>query len=326
VVGPLLLVPAFALEAGSLFFLAAGNQGWSMLAVFLALHTLACGLLSQGTWALLPAVLRRPKKYTALLFGMLSFFIPGLGCVGVTLVAVFLRRNYGPRLGRQFTLVPLPTFELFNERDAPPSSVRLRTHITSGAPVDTRIRALLSMQHMPIRYAARDLREAMAEPVDELRLLAYRIRESYEKRLMERIHRMSEKYEASADTQTKAVAAKSITELYVELIYQNLVEGQMRRYALEQAMHYSLEATATLPNDAGLWVIRGRACMLANDYQAAEHAFSRAIENGIPDQKVRIYLAELAFQRQEFGAVRRIAADLRQQGTLGSWQSAIDYW
>lgn len=112
-------------------------------------------------------------------------------------------------------------------------------------PLDLRMKALLIIQNRPTRYTENLLREALGDPFEDLRLLAYGILASKEKQISQRIHDVLNTLNLAIEqTQTEAayIATRELAELYWELTYQNLVQGGMRAYALEQVQHYAAQA------------------------------------------------------------------------------------
>ena len=66
-----------------------------------------------------------------------------------------------------------------------------------------------------------------------------------------------------------------------------------------------LESTGIVPEDAGLWFLKGKLLIYKRD-PAAEAALHRAVAQGIEESRVLAYLGQMAFERRDYGEVRRI--------------------
>ena len=51
---------------------------------------------------------------------------------------------------------------------------------------------------------------------------------------------------------------RRLAELYWELNFQDLVQGDIRKLALERGSFYVDRALSERPDDAGMWLLRGR--------------------------------------------------------------------
>mgnify|MGYP003379176219 CR=1 FL=1 len=114
------------------------------------------------------------------------------------------------------------------------------------------MKALLALQHMPAR-SANILRDTLSDSSDDLRLLAYGMLDSREKQLTHRIQNALQRHADLTTPEERYLPARELAELYWELVYQNLVQGDMRQFALEQVQRYSNEALKHKVKDAGLW-------------------------------------------------------------------------
>ena len=109
-------------------------------------------------------------------------------------------------------------------------------------------------------------------------------------------------------------------------VYQNLVQGDMRNFALEQVQKYTTEALKEKVKDAGLWSISGRMWTIRGDYIRATGCFSTAIKQGFPLARAEPYLAELAFLRQDYQTTRRIMKNLNEREGSSPLLMTADYW
>lgn len=324
-----LALGALLAELAAMALLYLGSSDTNLLYQFFILHGMASAMAAPFVWAFLPARYRQPRLAVLLLLFSICFFIPVLG-LGGFFIGVILS-VWWPRLSDQtsFTEVQAPRFQMQHgpQRISHLRMGQVRHQLSStSVPLDLRMKALLALQDIPGRQAAEIMRDVMADPSDDLRLLAFGMLDGKEKQINERIHVASQALKAAQDPQAEYAASKQLAELYWELVYQGLVQGDMRRYALEQVKKHSSKALAHHQADGGLWVIAGRMRILERDFDGARTAFETAVKKQFPLARVEPYLAELAFQRRDFMAVRQHMKQIQKDGRSQQMALVADYW
>lgn len=324
-----LALGALVAETAAIALLFLNSSDTALLYEFFLLHATASALAAPFAWAFLPPRYRKPRLAVLALLFSVCFFIPVFGLAGF--FAGVLAAVWWPRLRRvrPFTEVRTPRFEV-QHGPQKMGTLRLgqvRNQLASATvPLDLRMKALLALQEVPGRHASEILREVMADPADDLRLLAFGMLDSKEKLINERIHVAGEALKAARDPQAEYAASKQLAELYWELVYQGLVQGDMRLYALEQARKHVNKALAHHQADGGLWVIAGRMRLLEKDYEGSLAAFESAVKNKFPLVRIEPYLAELAFRRHDFAAVRRHMQKIQREGRSQQMALVADFW
>ena len=321
---------ALGLEVLAVFWLSPLRGGSeSNLLTFLLVHAVASLCLAAFVSASLPPRMRRPVPAVILLLFTFSFFIPILGLIG-QVVAVLVSR-YLPRV-----IPRLPYGEISRvEFEFPPREIRERTRYGAGGltsrlrnssvPKETRFRSLLALQGMPARIANPLLQEMLRDPADEVRLVAYGILDSQEKRINQHIHEQINKLREAASPELKLIASRRLAELYWELVYGGLVRGDVRLYALGETTRYLDQAMQIAPGDAGLWLLKGKVLLYQRD-SAAEAALHRAVANGLEETRVLAYLGQIAYERRQYDEVRRIFKSLGQSQYSPRLSAAVRYW
>lgn len=281
------------------------------LAFYFAAHgcasLLVAAVMSRFIPALYPKTERTPFGY----FAALSFFVPVLGVAGLLLLLLLSRFPTGPRESA-IQLVEGPSFR--GEEQEPEvafSRKGIRPVLQSAsAPSALKLKALLALRSVPSRAANNLIREMLQEPMDDMRLLAYGLLDAREKVLDARIHAMKTRL-AGAGADECAPLLKELAELYWELVYRGIVQGDLLRHAASEARRYLDEFLEREPRDAGGWALRGRLAALERRDAEAEAAFGTAIELGLPAQRALPYIAELAYRRRDF---ERVRATMRSLG------------
>jgi tetratricopeptide (TPR) repeat protein len=319
---------ALALELVAWAQLAVASASDQALATYLAAHGGAAALLALFALALLPAGYREPRLPVLLLLFAVIFFIPALGFIGT--LGVILLTPWLPRLKTpaSFGSVELPALDP-HERigGAGFRQPGMRGFLSNAtAPVSTRLRALVSLQNVPTRLASPLLRDLLADPSEDLRLLAYGMLDSREQKLNRAIHRELRKRKEAADTEVAARSARKLAQLYWELTYQGLVQGELLRHAVGEALRYAQEALAADPADANLTLRLGRLLHAQGRNDEARKAYGEALGLGLPATRVIPYLAELAFEARDHDEVRRLLAVLRDWPGMPRLQPVIQYW
>ncbi|WP_199272373.1 tetratricopeptide repeat protein [Paraburkholderia acidisoli] len=327
-----------------------GNS--ALLLMCFALDALAAVPLAFGTVALLPARYRQWRRPQFAFLWLLLAAVPLLGLLCAP-IAIAL----GTSLRHRERNLPI---EHVDEPEFAAGSVgtvsygrgaRLKAELQNAdAPTSFRMTALLAMQSMPVRTVSPLLQDMLADPLDDIRLLAYGILDNREKQLTQRI--LAERAKLDGKTADSAVKSdgkadnkadakraapplsarergeinKSLAELYGELIYENLVTGDVYRNAADQADAYARAALEDLPDDAALWRLRGRLALGNGELDAAETMLARAIEFGFPRERMLPYLAEAAYLRGDYARVRALLAESTQYATLPTLRPVLEYW
>jgi hypothetical protein len=310
----------------------AAHTNTQLLLACLALQAGAALLIAAGSARAMPARYRTPR---AQLFGylwMLNFAVP-FGGIVCTLGALAIASRL-PHRERNLPIRRVDEPEFVANLMGTVSygrGARLKAEL-QNADVATsfRMTALLAMQSMPARTVSPLLQSMLADPLDDIRLLAYGILDNREKQLTQRILAqralLDGKAQPAATGAARTHANKTLAQLYSELIYENLVTGDVHRNAADQADAYAHAALDADPDDASLWRLRGRLALDRRDLDQAEPMLQRAIDCGFPRERMLPYLAETAYLRRDYARVRRLLAEVDSHGTLPTLRPVLDYW
>jgi polysaccharide biosynthesis protein PelE len=314
------------LSAGLQLFFSHSHSDLQFIS-FMITHALACAVLASLALLTVPGRLARPRRHTWLFFFFASTSVPLLGFVGVLAGLFLLPLLPRPKDPVDFKELGLPELDPHERRDATAfRQAGLRNFLRNDrAPADLRLKALVALQNAPVQYASPVLRDLLTDPSDDLRLLAYGMLEAREKRLNADIHAARMAWQDALDDVARRAAAKRLAGYYWELIYQGLVQGDLRTHAAEQALSF-LEQTLDGETDAGMHLRYGRLLHETRRYDEALLAYRRAVELGLPAPRVLPYLAELAFMRREFGEVIELLGTLRSYPDQARLQPLLRFW
>jgi hypothetical protein len=272
---------------------------------FLILHAAASVDVAQMGVMFLPKHYRNPKWAVYGLFFIGSFFVPLFSYIFVSAIVITARFFSKPIIYHPFIKVQLPAFTLGSagvRNSLGEGAIRTRLN-TVSLPTEVRMKALLSAHAMSARYSVPLLKELLGDEADDLRLLAYGMLDNREKTLNAFIDEILKKLAGCHDLNLRQLYQKQLAELYWAFAYEHLAEGDMLTYMLTQAEAYTRAALETKA-DGDLWVLLAQILIKQQKTAEVDAAFKQAIALGMPAMRIQPYLAELAYQRHDYAAVR----------------------
>jgi len=291
------------------------HTGMPVMALCLGIQAMAASLLAFAGTYVLPQHLRTPLRWTWLHLWLITFCIP-IGGVVILLLALRLAAAF-PKLAINLPIEFVVEPQFATDLVANVSygrSARLRAELKNvDADASYRMTALMAMQSMPSRTVSPVLRSMLNDPLDDLRLLAYGMLDKQEKVLMQKILIERPKLALPLSQVERFSVNKTIAALYSELIYANLVQGDVYLNAADQADVYAAAALEIEPLDAALWRLRGRLALVLNQLDQADQMLQRAIDCGFSRDRLLPYLAEAAYLRGDYPQVRNLMADLKRE-------------
>jgi len=311
----------------------AGESDWALGFYFL-LHFLASLALAVYCRRLLPDEMSKPHLPLVILLATCSYSVPVLGFIGVLLGTLYLRLHRVAKGNGEFASVQLPNFDPHQRISVGMRASGLRTFLGNPqASLQARIGGLVALQYVSGKVATPVLRELLSDSSEDIRLLAYGMLDSQEKRINSQITEVSqafdlasEAYAAGRDIEPMLKAAEQLSDLYWELIYQELAQGDLRLYVVQESLRYCALVLEHRPDSPALNLRRGRLLHDSGQRQAAEKAYEHARALGVPATRILPYLAELRFEDGDFVAVGQLMRELGQWSSLPRLRPIIDYW
>lgn len=303
--GNKLVLLGLVLEVGAFSVLFQDISPEKQFLGFFILHAAASVDAAQMGVMFLPKHYRHPKWAVYGLFFWGSFFVPLLSYIFISAIVITARFFSKPLIYHPFIVVELPEFTLGSagvRNSLGEGAIRTRLN-TASLSTEVRMKALLSAQAMSPRFSVPMLKELLGDEADDLRLLAYGMLDSREKTLNALIDDLLKKLNGCADHDLSQLYQKQLAELYWAFAYEHLAEGDMLNYMLTQAEQYTRAALASKP-DGDLWVLLAQILIKQQKIEEVDNAFQQAIKLGMPAMRIQPYLAELAYQRLDYVAVR----------------------
>jgi polysaccharide biosynthesis protein PelE len=310
-----------------------GNSD-AVLAWYLLVHAGASALLALAAILLLPSDTARPRLPVLLLMAGCSYAVPVAGFIGVIGGTLYLRFFHSKAPVQAFDSVQLPVFDPHQRPNASFRQAGMRSFLgNSEAPMQARIGAMVALQYVSGRVSSPLLRDVLTDPSEDIRLLAYGMLDNQEKRINHSIDEelkvlSNETPEESPESRDakRLAATHRLSDLYWELIYQELVQGDLRLYAISESSRYCQQVLDHDPDNAALNLRQGRLLHALGEHDAAEQAYLRARDLGLPATRILPYLAELRFELRDFAGAQRLMAELANWGSLPRLRPIIDYW
>ncbi|MGE5387089.1 MAG: hypothetical protein ACM3SV_14500 [Betaproteobacteria bacterium] len=318
---------ALALEMAAWSGLVLGEKSDLALLAYLTGHAGASALLALLLYLFLPRQLRSPRLPILLLMFGLGFAVPILGFVGLGAGILVLRRQRAVVGDDPIHAVRLPAIDPHQRAVGAFHQTGLGSFLANErVPVNNRLRALVALQNVPGRVASPLLRNVLSDPSEDIRLLAYGMLDNQEKGLNNLIHAERGRYSEATNDADRTAAARRLSDLYWELVYQELAQGDLRHHALLQSQQYTVEALRQAPDDAALHLRLGRLRQMLGDAPAARLSYERALDLGMPRTRITPYLAELAFDVGDYAIIPAYMAELAEWHSLPRLKPVVEYW
>ncbi|WP_447971622.1 hypothetical protein [Nitrospira sp. M1] len=327
-IAKIFLCLAALLEGGALPYLLFTNRYQDDAMGLLLLHVLvsvAAGLLGKDS---LPARYQHPPGTVVFFLTTLTLFIPILGAFGV--MALVVMTNYGVAQATNGNIQ-----EVQDSKFAETGLVDMLQYgrgdlqsrfQASGLLTETRLDALGKLQSFESQHIHTTVRQALQDQTDDIRLVAFGILDKKEKSINEKINQELEWHQQAEATSEKLTHARQLAYAYWELVYKDLVEGDVLTYAVAQATQYNEMVLAAYSDDAGMWALKGQLALHAQERDRARDAFTKALEHGIPETRVIPYLAELAFFQKDYSKLSTLFARSHELSQISLLHPILKYW
>lgn len=325
---------AVALEAGALALLWSPDP--AMYLAFWAGHAVAAAPTALLGWKLLPAALRQPKHWSLALCYTVALLMPVLGVLGVVLAA-WLAHALPARVRRRDHLRDAPTLEVFavsldieQAPDELPAGQVARMARDPSRARAQRIRAVLALREMAPRVAVPTLRALLADPDEEIRLLAYSIVEVWERELTAKLQTAQRELQAlraqGAHGPVLSRAAQQVAELQLEFVYQGLAQGDLRDFTMDQAKTYCRIALEATPEEPSLLMMHLRLSLAQGAHREAREMLLRLRATDASPTMWRPYAAELAWQERRYQDVREVLRPMHADQVAPRLRPVVRVW
>ena len=282
------------------------------LGTYFVLHGLASAVSAWLAWSALPVQHRTPRWPAYGLLACFGFFIPVLGVLAIVAVVKVAQRY--PRILRteRYVAVTMPEFSRVQQIQAERSDLRagdarriLKDH---SLPVETRLRVLVALQSMRPKAAVPLLQGLLADPSEDIRLLAYSMVDAWEKDLTQQIQRARDSLHEAREGEERAPlvnALRRLAELHWLQVDTGLARGDLRRYALEQAQVLCEDVLVLDSYIPSIWQLYAKVLIEMDQLSAAVRALGLARRVRMPQQEIWPLMAHIAWLQRDLAGVRK---------------------
>ncbi len=122
------------------------------------------------------------------------------------------------------------------------------------------------------------------------------------------------------------VGYRHLAELYWEMIYAGLAQGDLRTHALNQSLSNANSALALAGKDTGLLFLKGRVLLELSQYSESKKIMELAMSYGLPESRALPYIVETAFYQHDYVAVQELLSRLSAYRLTRIMENAIQFW
>lgn len=294
----------------------------------LGAHAVASGIFALSCYVLLPARFKRPPAPALLLLFLFSFVVPVIGGIGILIITRYAMRRVKRQLRYAVPqIVDLPQYDVQGTEAVRRGQSSIRSRLGSDVPGDIRMQALLTLQAVPGRVANPILEDLLGDDVDDVRLLAFGMLDTEEKKISEHIQHERTRLAGDLDAEQRLSCLRHLAELHWELVYAGLAQGELRRHILGVARDYLEQALALAREpDPGMLFLRGRILLAQGHDDAARGAIEGAIARGLSPASALPYLAEIAYLGRHFDEVRQYMEQTARLHIAPKTRAIADLW
>lgn len=320
----IMLITGFAIQGIMLYALSHHS-----FRAFFALHVLASLLLP---WPLYVLIQERFEKsgLMILLFFFLCICIPFIGGIAIYLAVTKGTFTAKQPEAKNFNIVEQPIIpENIVESMAYTQYIggNIRAIIESSTEENERIRGVLATRQMEDVDAIPILKIAMLDPFDEVRLLAYSMLNSKEKKISGIIQKNMYLLKNTAfSKEEEASRHHYIAEAYWELAYLGLEQGHARIHILEVAKQHTIKALSIFKTDIELYFLMGKIALQLGQYREAAENLQLAAQYGMPEERLAPYNAELAFNERRMGDVSQYIKKIKNSTDKNILSAMVNQW
>ncbi len=271
--------------------------------IYQILYSLA---MAYSQFQFVPQIYKERKKALFILLFMFDFFVPVLGALFCWLLLLwgFKKSQQIKIITRTDNIDPHEISEGFPVVERIFGEGSLKSLLQNRfAPSQRKIKALSILTQMKTKSSLELIRGTLSDPDDEVRLVGFSMIDKMEKKINEKITELKNVITTQRDAKKRASYHKELAFTYWELLYQGLVDEQLKTFVIENLIKEIDYAKKEIDDDPALYKLEGRVLLIQSKYDKAKASFVKALDLGIAKTEVAAYMAEISFQERNYSRI-----------------------
>ncbi len=309
----------------------------AFVAGLMSIHIVLSGLLAALLTLGLPSEYKKSYLWSFVVLFATSVFTSEIGLlflfIGIQLAKYFplvSEADHG------FESVELPEFSIYPwnaSQGSGLSGVRERISQQNLNP-EVRIQSLMALQQSSTKVATGLIGDLLSDNNDDIRLLAFGMLDGREKKFNHQItdiRKQLDLFSSSSlsidDYHQKSNLLQRLGELHWELVYEDLVQGDLRQFSLRQAESYTREALSLSKEEDAIALFQlAKILNAAGRYPDALRTLQQAMNAGLSKSRAKPYLAEIAYNLRRYDLVRQVLCEMKEQVLTPKMRPLVSLW
>ncbi len=305
------------------------TQDVAMMAKFFLFHIVSSFLMTYAQILFLPKAYKAQKKSISSLLFLFNFMVAILGAIFSWLLIFwgFVKSQEVDSLvevddiDMEIISDGFPVIDRMFGEGALSSLLR-----DEKAPSSKKLKALSILTQMKSKESMTLIKETLSDNDDEVRLVGFSIIDNMEKKVNEKIHELKSIILTVRDDVKRANYQKDLAFTYWELIYQGLVDEQLKQYLIENILSEIKLAKKYISNDEKLYKLEGRVLLTQDKFTEAKEAFVKALDLGISEGEVSSFMAEISYQERNYSRIAYWMQKIPEQSLNYQLHSLRSIW
>jgi tetratricopeptide (TPR) repeat protein len=307
------------------------------VAGLMSIHVLTSALSAALLTLLLPTRYSGSYLWSFVMLFVVSVFTSVLGLLllffGIQLARYF---PLPPDIDYGFEAVELPEYSIYpwnTTQGTGLSGVRERISQQNLNP-EVRIQSLMALQQSSTKVATSLIGDLLSDHNDDIRLLAFGMLDGREKKFNHQITDIRKQLDSFSETSLsiddyyqKSNLLQRLGELHWELVYEDLVQGDLRQFSLRQAEQYTREALSLSKEQDAIALFQLAKILNASGrYPDALRTLQQAIGAGLSKGRAKPYLAEIAYNLRRYDLVKQVLGEMKDQVLTPKMRPLVSLW
>ena len=231
-------------------------------------------------------------------------FVGTIGCLGAMLYGIYYSNNrHDDNVYWQFTKnAELPFTAPLQRKISKLDSRGFVEQLKYSDQTSALYKKVLASDNIQTSLSVGALKQGVKHSNEQIRLTAYQILDKKVTNLNKQIQQLEELAQGQG-VEDQSNTWLQIASNYWELLTLEKDEPIAREQLLDKALNASRNAVKIMPTNRNAHFTLGRVALLQDNERMAAVAFERAVELGMPVEKVMPYRAEAAFLARDFNKV-----------------------